>query len=205
MAAGLSRRMGACKQLLPLDGKTVIDCCLETLLDGGISEVVVVVGPDGDAVADVAHNYPVRVVRISDPEGDMADSVRSGRDSLPPEVSGVMIALCDHPLVESATVKLLAALHREHQERIIIPVNEGRKGHPTLFPRNLLDELVYPLTLRDLVRLHPDRLSLVEVTDQGVRLDMDTPDDYRRISGLCRVQTRQLNHGNCTENASRRH
>jgi CTP:molybdopterin cytidylyltransferase MocA len=189
MAAGLSRRMGACKQLLPLDGKTVIGCCLETLLDGGISEVVVVVGPEGDAVADAVRNYPVRVVRTSDPEGDMADSVRSGRDSLPPEVSGVMISLCDHPLVESATVKLLAALHLEHRERIIIPVHEGRKGHPTLFPRNLLDELVYPLTLRDLVRLHPDRLSLVEVSDRGVRLDMDTPDDYRRLIELCRAQT----------------
>lgn len=186
LSAGLSRRMGTCKQLLPLDGKTVIGRCLETLLGGWISEVVVVVGPQGDAVADAVQGYPVTVVRTTDPEGDMAASIRRGRDALSPSVSGVVIALCDHPLVTPQTVALLAALHCEGQDRIIIPVHEGRKGHPTLFPRNTLDELVSPLTLRDLVGGDPDRLRLVQVPDQGVRLDMDTPEDYRQIVELCR-------------------
>lgn len=184
LAAGLSRRMGTCKQLLPLGGKTVIEHCLEALVRGGISEVAVVVGPEGEKVAEAAGAYPVMVVRTTDPEGDMAASVRTGRDALSPAFSGVLICLCDHPLVAPETVELLAALHNEGKDRIIIPHHCGRKGHPTLFPRCLLDELVMPLTLRDLLQGNRERLCLVEVADQGVCLDMDTPEEYQRVAGI---------------------
>src|SRR6185369_15732790 len=107
LSAGLSRRMGTCKQLLPLGGKTVIGRCLETLLGGWVTEVVVVVGPHGDAVEEAVQGYPVTVVRTTDPNGDMAASIRRGREALSPSVSGVMIALCDHPLVTPQTVARL--------------------------------------------------------------------------------------------------
>lgn len=181
--------MGACKQLLPLEGKTVIGRCLETLLVGGISEVVVVVGPQGDAIDKTVRGYPVTIVHTLDPKGDMAASVRTGRDALSSAVSGVVIALSDHPLVSPLTVALLATLHRKDQEAIIIPVHEGKKGHPCLFPRQILDELQGPLTLRDLVRNHSERVQLVEVSDQGVLLDMDTPEDYMQIAEICRTKT----------------
>jgi len=190
LSAGFSRRMGTCKQLLPLGKKTVIDCCLETLLGGGISEIVVVVGLHGEEIRKAVQGYPVTVVQTLDPEGDMAASVRTGRGALSPAVSGVLVALSDHPLVSPLTVELLAALHREDQSAVIIPVHGGRKGHPTLFPRDLLDKLEEPLTLRDLVRSNPDRLRLVEVPDPGICLDMDTPEDYMQIAEIYRAKTR---------------
>ena len=190
LSAGFSRRMGTCKQLLPLGKKTVIDCCLETLLGGGISEIVVVVGLHGEEIRKAVQGYPVTVVQTLDPEGDMAASVRAGHGALPSAVSGVLVALSDHPLVSPLTVELLAALHREDQNAVIIPVHGGRKGHPTLFPRDLLGKLEEPLTLRDLVRSNPDRLRLVEVPDPGICLDMDTPEDYMRIAEIYRAKTR---------------
>lgn len=180
--------MGACKQLLPLEGKTVIGRCLETLLGGGISELAVVLGPQGYAIEEEVRGYPVTVAQTPDQKGDMAASVRTGRDALSAAVSGVVIALCDHPLVSPQTVALLARLHGEDQQTIIIPVHEGKKGHPCLFPRPLLDELQGPSTLRDLLRNHSQRVRLVEVSDQGVLLDMDTPEDYKQIAEICRTR-----------------
>lgn len=119
----------------------------------------------------------------------MAASVRIGRDALPPEVSGVVIALCDHPLVAPGTVALLAACHDDEPDRIIIPMHNGGKGHPTLFPRIVLDELESSLTLRDLVRSDPGRVRLLGVSDPGVLLDMDTPEDYRAMTERCRLET----------------
>jgi CTP:molybdopterin cytidylyltransferase MocA len=177
--------MGSCKQLLPLEGKSVIVRTLEALLEGGIGELVVVVSPEGDAVAEAVRSYPVTVVRTADQDGDMAASVRAGRDALSPEISGVVIALCDHPLVSPGTVARLVELHANDPEAVIIPRFEKRNGHPTLFPRQLLDRLEPPLTMRDLVRDNPSRMHLLEVPDQGVLLDMDTPEDYRRIVALC--------------------
>lgn len=184
LAAGRSRRMGSCKQLLPLGDTTVIACCLHTLLRGGLREIVVVVSSEGEAVAEAALDFPVRVVVNPEPEGDMASSVRAGRDALAPGTAAVMVALCDYPLVTADTVARLLLCHGTEPERIIIPVHRGRRGHPILLPRPLLAELVGELTLRDLMARHQPRLRYLEVDDPGVLLDMDTPEEYQR---LCQI------------------
>ncbi|MDD3813480.1 MAG: nucleotidyltransferase family protein [Desulfocapsaceae bacterium] len=182
LAAGAARRMGSCKQLLPLAGKTVIAHCLETLLTGGSKEVIVVVRPEGDEVARAARDYPVQVVMTTDPDGDMAASVRTGRDALSSSITGVMVALCDYPLVTAATISSLIAVHCMNPEGIIIPCHHGRRGHPPLFPRQLLEGLAAPLTLRDLMRANPERIKHLSVADRGVLIDMDTPEDYQRVT-----------------------
>ena len=173
--------MGSCKQLLPLAGKTVIAHCLETLLAGGSAELIVVVSPDGDEVARAARDYPVQVVINADPEGDMAASVRTGRDALSSSVTAVVVALCDYPLVTVETIKDLIKAHRRNPEDIIIPCYQARRGHPPLFPRQLLEELAAPLTLQNLLRANPQRIEHLPVADQGVLIDMDTPEDYQRV------------------------
>ena len=188
LAAGASRRMGTCKQLLQLEGKTVLARCLETLLHGGISEVIVVVSPSGDEVMREAASYPVRVVRNAEPDGDMAASICTGRDTLSHSASGVVIALCDYPLVRAETIARLAEEHRLAPESIIIPCHDGQ-GHPPLLPRRLLDELETPLTLRDLLRDNKELIHHLELPDDGVLIDMDTPEDYRRIASMHRPGT----------------
>jgi molybdenum cofactor cytidylyltransferase len=186
LAAGASKRMGTCKQLLQLDGKTVLARCLETLLHGGIKEVVVVVSPAGDAVPRAAQDYPVRVVRNTEPDGDMAASICTGRDALPGTVTGVVIALCDYPLVRPETITRLAQAHGQEPDSIIVPCHDGHRGHPPLLPRRLLDELETAQTLRDLLRDHKELIHHLELPDDGVLIDMDTPEDYHRIAAMHR-------------------
>jgi len=181
LAAGKSSRMGSCKQLLPLGGGTVIARCLDALVTGGAGEIVVVVSQEGNEVAAAACAYPVRIVVNPESGGDMASSVRAGRDALPAGVSGVIVFLCDYPLVSPGTITSLIVGHGASPGSIIIPCHGERRGHPLLFPREILDELGPELTLRDLVRLDPGRIRHLEVPDPGVLIDMDTPDDYRRI------------------------
>jgi len=187
LAAGKSRRMGCCKQLLPLGETTVIGRCLETLIAAGSDEIVAVVSPEGHEVAEAARNYPVRIAVNSHPDGDMASSVRSGRDALSTEVDGVIVALCDYPLVLPATITRLMTEHDSSPGSIIIPCHDRRSGHPLLFPRSVLDELAGDLTLRDLVRRNPDRVCRCEVADPGVLMDMDIPEAYRRVCDLAGV------------------
>jgi molybdenum cofactor cytidylyltransferase len=176
--------MGSCKQLLDLGGKTALARCLETLLAGGIREIVVVVGMQGERVATEAFRFPVRVVVNEDSAGDMASSLRVGRAALSATAGAVIVALCDYPLVLPSTIASLRECHAMEPDCIITPSHCGQRGHPLLFPRTVLEELREDLTLRDLVRRDPTRLCRVEVDDPGILFDMDTPEDYQRLCTL---------------------
>ena len=184
LAAGKSRRMGSCKQLLPLGDSTVIARCIGALVTGGAGEIVVVVSEEGDAVAEAVRAYPVMIVVNQEPDGDMASSVRAGRDALTDAARGVIVALCDYPLVSAATIASLVAEFGNSPGNVIIPCHQERSGHPLLFPRSILDELTEDQILRDLVRRDPERIQRLDVTDPGVLIDMDTPEDYLRICDI---------------------
>jgi molybdenum cofactor cytidylyltransferase len=184
LAAGKSRRMRSCKQLLQLGESTVIDRCICALVTGGASEIVVVVSEVGNEVAEAVRDYPVRIVVNPESEGDMASSVRAGRDALSAGASGVIVSLCDYPLVSAGTISGLVVEHGNSPGSIIIPCHQDQRGHPLLFPRTILNELVEEQTLRDLVRWDPNRICSLDVNDPGVLLDMDTPEDYCRICSM---------------------
>ena len=184
LAAGKSSRMGSCKPLLPLGDVTVIDRCLNTLHHGGANNIVVVVSIHGEDVARAARNHPVRIVVNSDESGDMASSIRVGRDTTTPETSGIIVALCDYPLVLPSTVKALIDQHTKHPEYIIAPTCKGHRGHPLLLPRSILEELTEGKTLRDVLKKDVARIHEVPLNDTGILIDMDTPDDYRTVCGM---------------------
>lgn len=189
LAAGRSSRMGRCKQLLPVGDSTVIDRCIDTLNAGGVELIVTVVSPEGEEVAGVARRRGTRIAVNEEPEGDMASSIRAGLAALPVHVGSALIALCDYPLVLPETVRALIAAGSTATEKVVVPVHDGRKGHPLLVPRSVLAELVPGVILRDLLRRDPDRIYPVAVDDPGVLIDMDTPEAYAEVCRLAEGST----------------
>ena len=173
--------MGQQKLLLPLGDRTVIARCIGTILAAGIGNVVVVTGPEGGAVRDAVGEFPVTVVTNAASGTEMADSVKTGLGALDAAGGGeeaVFVCLGDHPLVSPST---FAAMHAAYKNDpgIVIPRYLGKKGHPVLFPRQLLAEIGSVPSLRDIFRRHPDSLRPIDIYDEGVVIDMDTPEDYR--------------------------
>lgn len=189
LAAGRSSRMGRCKQLLPLAGQPTIVRCIQTLVAAGITDIVVVTGANADQIEAAVQHLPVRTVRNPDPDGDMASSVIAGLRAVHECCRGVMICLADQPLVSTASCRRLLEQHANAPGLITIPLFEGKKGHPVILPLSLAAELETGGTLRDVISRHQDRVHLVEVSDRGVLLDMDTPEDYDEFERLVRGQT----------------
>lgn len=181
LAAGESVRMGRAKQLLSVGGRPAVVRCLESILEAGVDDVTVVIRPGAKDVAEALRGFPVRLA-VNDRLGsDMAASVRAGLGATDARATGILVCLSDYPLVKPFT---LAAMKQEHLAgpgAIVIPTHQGRKGHPTLFPRSALAEIATLPTLRDIIRRHRDLIVHLEVDDEGILLDMDTPEDYRRI------------------------
>ncbi len=181
LAAGSSTRIGQPKALLPLNDTPAILHCLTNLLTIRPLEIVVILGSDSKAASSLLETMSVKVMFNTLPQSDMAKSVRLGFQAMQKQATGALICLVDHPLVEAETMKQLVVAAMQAPERIIIPTYLERRGHPTLFPRTLLADIYQGFNLREIIGRHPDKVTLLPVEDEGVLLDMDTPQDYRKI------------------------
>jgi CTP:molybdopterin cytidylyltransferase MocA len=92
------------------------------------------------------------------------------------------VCLVDHPLVTCSTYQAIIDAHARSPEKIIIPAFQGKRGHPSLFPYDLISDLFFLPTLRDLIRENNDQVLMVDVPDEGAILDMDTREDYLVIA-----------------------
>jgi molybdenum cofactor cytidylyltransferase len=144
LAAGQSRRMGATKQLLPFGAGTVIGHVVDQLVAGGLDGIFVVVGHEAEQVAAALAGRPVHVVTNPDYAAGMLSSVRCGLRALPPQCDAVMIALGDQPAISPPLVRALCDSFSSFSaagKGILVPVCDGRRGHPLLFAARYCAEI----------------------------------------------------------------
>jgi molybdenum cofactor cytidylyltransferase len=183
LAAGLSRRMGRPKLLLPIGGRPVLRISVEGVLAAGVRPVVVVTGAEHRELGDALAGLPVALVNNPSPEAGQASSIRIGVGALPPEVEAVLIALGDQPFVAGRVVAGLLAAFRTTGKPIVAPRYRDGRGNPVLFGRETFGELRQvsgDQGARTVVERNPGRVALVEF-DLPMPDDVDTPEDYARL------------------------
>lgn len=192
LAAGMARRMGEMKVLLPW-GKddTILDHILKELHLGHRLSAVVVTGHEADAVNAIARRRYAGVVHNPDfAAGDMLSSMKAGLRAMPAGACAALVVLGDQPLLRWQTVRAIVTAYQEDKGRIVAPSYQMRRGHPILIDRQYWDEI---LALpddgapRDVINRHADATHYVLVDDDAVLVDVDTPEQYqaaRRRAGL---------------------
>lgn len=183
-AAGLSRRMGRCKQLLPLGSAAVIVKTVSAALRGGVSCAVVVTGRQHKEVEAALSPFGERVQCVYNADyasTDMLRSVQLGVAALP-NCDAFFLLPGDMPAVSSATFAPIVACWRNHPRAVVFPRYGARRGHPVLIPAQYrADILTYrgDEGLRGLWRTC--QTATVDVGDEGTVLDMDTPETYEQL------------------------
>jgi molybdenum cofactor cytidylyltransferase len=185
LAAGLSRRMGQPKLLLPVEGVPVIRRTVQRLLDAGIETVLVVVGPGPDAalIASALDGLPVTLVTNPAPGRGQASSIVAGLGALDAQAEAALIALGDQPTVSPSVIRALVAARDRSGLPIAVPVYRDGRGNPVLFARATFAELLAlagDRGARVVVERDPSRVVVVAV-DAPMPPDIDTPDDYERL------------------------
>jgi CTP:molybdopterin cytidylyltransferase MocA len=181
LAAGQSRRMGAFKPLLPFGEKTVIECCLDYLRNGGVETIVTVLGHRANEIRGLIQNATIAI--NPDPNSEMGASIAIGVQAVPETTKAVVIALVDHPAVSANTVSKLIDEWKTGA-RIVIPTWQNLGGHPVLVDLTLKNELLNldrTGGLRSLREMHPEDVKRVPVDSPFIARDMDTWDDYRAL------------------------
>ncbi len=186
LAAGRSSRMGRDKALLPYRGSTFLGHLLEVLRQPRISFLRIVLGENAEAVqAQITLERPQIVVNPHPDEPQLV-SLQLAIRSIPEQiVDGAMVCLVDHPCIERETVRLLLDCYYQSGKRIVIPTFGGRRGHPVIFAASLFAELLAaPLDQGARAVVHKFSGDVLEVPtkDEGVILDIDDPETYRRIA-----------------------
>ena len=188
LAAGESKRMQpAFKPLLKLGKRTVVGECVHQLRNSGLADIFVVLGHrEADIRAGLAGTGVQFVVNEEYQKG-MLTSVKTGLAMLGPNTDAVMIALVDQPMIKSDLVNKLIEAYGDGSKGIIIPTYKGKHGHPILISASFVEEIMQldetnPEGLRAFINAHKDEWLEVPVEASGVVEDMDTAEDYARLS-----------------------
>ena len=189
LAAGLSRRMGQAKLLMPVGGRAIVRYVVESVLAGGVDLVWVVTGPDVQPIEAALAGIEVQIAVNLAPEEGQAGSVRAGIAALPASVDWALIALGDQPLLAPAIIPALLAARRTSPKLIVAPRYRDGQGNPVLFKREIFPELLR-LTgdqgARPIIQKEPARVEWVDL-DLPMPPDVDTPDDYEKIRANLRA------------------
>jgi molybdenum cofactor cytidylyltransferase len=180
LAAGESTRMGRLKQLVPWDGRPLVQWQAEQLREAGAEDVVVVLGHRAEEIRAVVPAWCRVVVNEAYKDG-RATSLRAGALALPDNTEALFILSVDQPRPAWLSRRLLQTW-RETHALIVSPKFPRRYGHPVLLDGSLLPELrlVDEATqwLRAVVQKHTSQAVAVPIDNEALDYDMNTPDDY---------------------------
>jgi len=189
LAAGLSRRMGQAKLLMPVGGRAIVRYVVESVLAGGVDSVWVVTGPDVEPIEAALAGLEVQIAVNPAPEEGQASSLRAGITALPASVDAALIALGDQPSLAPSIIPALLAARRTSPKLIVAPRYRDGQGNPVLFKREIFPELLR-LTgdqgARPILQKEPARVQWVEL-DLPMPPDVDTLDDYEKIRANLRA------------------
>ena len=184
LAAGAGSRFGEPKAgALVEPGRRFIDVIVEAARAAGADPIVVVVPANLDPPAGTI------VVRNPDARGEQIASLRLGLSRLVSvPVAGALAWPVDHPYVDVASAQAVLRAARRSGAPVVLPVFEGRRGHPVYFSRDCWRELatVSDGGARAVVYAHAADLLEVSVTHIGVVRDIDTRADMTNGQGALR-------------------
>jgi molybdenum cofactor cytidylyltransferase len=192
LAAGMARRMGSMKVLLEWQpGETILEHILRQLASAKLHEVIVVTGHESEQVTQIAHENGVTAVHNPHFEyGEMISSLRVGLESMPDHISAALVVLGDQPQINAQVIRQILLAYWQGKGEIVAPSYQLRRGHPILIDRKFweeLQDLPDGAAPRDVINAHPEIIAYVNVGDDSILRDVDTPQVYeaeRRRAGF---------------------
>lgn len=191
LAAGGSSRYGAPKLLLDWYGKPLLRHSVETALAGGLHPMIVVLGAVNDPARQALEGLPVDIVENPDWAEGQSTSLRAGLQELEKHsgqsyrVGSAVFLLADQPFTTPDLIRSLVMRHHITLAPVIAPYVDGKRGNPVLFDRDVFADLRLlqgDTGGRSIMNRYG--IEAVEWRDPHILLDIDSPEDYRRLQDL---------------------
>ncbi len=180
LSAGRSSRMApANKLLIEIDGVPMARRAVDAALASQAVATIAVIGNDAARVRQAFAGCDIAIVENPDFAAGLSSSLRAGLASLPDDIDGVLVLLGDMPRITAAHLdRLIAAFAPDEGRAICIPTHRAKRGNPILWSARFLPDmraLDGDQGARGLIGRHADQVCEVEMPDDAVLLDVDTP------------------------------
>lgn len=145
LAAGGSRRMGQIKQLIPWQGKPLLQHALDQLKGLHSASLTLVLGSEAETILPKINLGGAEVLIHSGWEEGLASSIRSAvavEMAKPIPATALLIVLADQPRLTTSHYQQMLEVHQVHPGKIIAAHYGGRYGVPMIFPAAYFAELM---------------------------------------------------------------
>lgn len=190
LSGGASQRMGSPKALLPYQGRPFLEHLLKVTSHPKIGVRRVVLGVHAKLISDAVRLAADEVVINEDWEQGQLSSIHAALRSLPAGTDGMILCLIDHPLISARLVdELIGRFYQDHRSArpaIVLPVFQGKRGHPVVFSARIYEELLAaPMQqgARSVVWAHAGEIAEVITSEQGCVLNLNDPETVRQVLG----------------------
>lgn len=187
LAAGLSKRLGLNKLLLPLGDEAVIRKTAKAVLASMVTEVILVTGHEEALVKLAVSGLNMRLAHNPRYAEGQSTSMIAGIEAASEDAEAYLFVLGDQPLLTPQIVNGLIALYEKSRPDalVVAPAFEGRRGNPALFAASLKDELLQASgdaggrgIIQRLETESPGKIVFHRLPNDDIFLDIDTEEDY---------------------------
>lgn len=185
LSGGASSRMGSPKALLPFQGRPFLDHLLEVTKHPKIGVRRVVLGTHAESIAKAVALQPAETIVNADWQEGQLSSIHAALRTLPKGTDGVLLFLIDHPLISAKLVEGLITQFYATRAPVVLPVYEGRRGHPVIFSAALYGELEKApreVGARSVVWMHDKEVCEYPTEEEGCVLNLNDPEMYERAT-----------------------
>lgn len=185
IAAGESKRMGSPKQLLNVEGETLINRMIHIVKKAVSFPVYVVLGASAESIQSQLPKLDVKIVLNAHWQEGMASSIRIGLNTAKaqnPALDGVMIVVCDQPYITENTITALLQFQEEKDTPIASAYYNDVMGTPALFHQSIFNEILAlkgDIGAKKIIQSRPEEVAKLHF-EKGL-LDIDTKEDYQAL------------------------
>ena len=183
LAAGGSSRYGQCKQLVEINGTSLVRLAvdkLSSLLPH--DRISVVIGANSKAMAQSVRDLPVNVVLNEHWQQGLASSLKAGLNSVEPDCRAVMITLCDQALVTEDHLRQLLDLWLADPSEITASGYAGTVGTPAVIPAEFYPQLLAlkgDAGAKSVLKNNADKVRIIPIPE--AEFDLDVPADLDKL------------------------
>ncbi|MBM0745064.1 nucleotidyltransferase family protein (plasmid) [Phormidium sp. CLA17] len=183
LAAGASRRMGTPKQLLPIQGRSLLRHLAEISIASLCDPVIAVLGASPHQIRPEIEDLPLQIIENQHWQSGMGTSISTGLAALleqKPTLKAMLILVCDQPFVSTALIDQLVVAYQSTNYQIVATTYLETIGVPALLSDRYFSELLRlnsDTGARQIIQQHLNETYTIDFPKGAI--DLDTPDQYQ--------------------------